>query len=208
MEIESKADTLPVKIPCNRYAMPCLIALAGLLAYSNTFHVPFQFDDDAYIVNNPAIRSFHYVFTPGDVGTLPGQSPTSVPDALRYAFKTRIVGYATFAANYALHGLDVAGYHVFNLLVHVLNGLLVYLLVGATLKTGRFSSLAGTGRDRMREAMPAVSALLFVCHPIQTQAVTYISQRFASLASFFFLLALLLHVQARFDKPGYKRVAL
>ena len=40
--------------PCfNRYFVAVVIALVGALAYSNTFTVPFQFDDDAYVVNNP-----------------------------------------------------------------------------------------------------------------------------------------------------------
>ena len=185
-----------------------LIALAGSLAYSNTFHAPFQFDDDAYVVNNPTIRSFHYVFAPGDMGALPGHSPTSVPDALRYAFTTRIVGYATFAANYALHGLDVTGYHVFNLVIHILNGMLVFLVVKATLKTDRFASPAGEAPAWPREMIPIVSSLLFVCHPIQTQAVTYNSQRVVSLASFFFLLALLLYARARISSHGNRRRAM
>jgi Flp pilus assembly protein TadD len=191
-------DSIPILI---------LIALTGILAYCNTFHVPFQFDDGAYIVNNPAIRSFRYLFSPTEIGSLTERSPTMMPTALRFAFKTRIIGYLSFAANYRLHGLDVAGYHVFNLLVHILNGMLVFLILKATLKTDRFEAAGGEGSAWTRGMIPVASSLLFVCHPIQTQAVTYLSQRFASLASFFCLLSLLLYIQARFATPGSKRSA-
>jgi len=184
-----------------------LIALVGLLAYSNTFNVPFQFDDDAYVVNNPAIRSFDYIFAPTAVNALTERSPTSVPPALRYAFMTRTVGYVSLAANFRLHGLNVAGYHAFNLLIHILNGMLVFLVVKATLNTDRFASPVGEDPAWPRQMIPIVSSLLFVCHPIQTQAVTYISQRFASLASFFYLLSLLSYILARLESTGRIRPA-
>ena len=195
----------PVNRPSGKYPILILIALAGFLAYSNTFHVPFQFDDDAYIVNNPTIRSFRYLFAPTEIHELTELSPTAVPISLRYVFITRVVGFASFAVNYRLHGLDVVGYHVFNLLIHILNGMLVFLIIKATLETDRFASLAGEDPDWPRVMIPVASALLFVCHPIQTQAVTYISQRFVSLASFFYLLSILLYVQARLDSPGWRR---
>ena len=99
----------PVNRSSGNYPILILIALVGVLAYSNSIRVPFQFDDEAYIVNNPAIRSFHYLFAPSEVGTLTDRSPTSMPLALRYAFMTRIVGYVSLAANYKLHGLTVVG---------------------------------------------------------------------------------------------------
>jgi tetratricopeptide (TPR) repeat protein len=45
--------------------------------------------------------------------------------------------------------------------------------------------------------LPLFAALLFVCHPIQTQSVTYIIQRFVPLATFFYLAALVLYGQCR-----------
>ena len=79
-----------------KYCPLVLIALAGMLAYSNTFTSPFQFDDDAYIVNNPTLRAFHYFISPSEVTSLTEQSPTSFPMALRSAFMTRIVGHLSF----------------------------------------------------------------------------------------------------------------
>jgi Flp pilus assembly protein TadD len=189
------------------YVMPILIVLVGIAAYANTFTVPFQFDDDAYIVNNPIIRSFHYFLAPGDVADLTEQTPTAVPPALRYAFTTRIVTYLSFAANYHLHGLNVTGYHIVNLAIHILSAMLVYLLVMTTLRTGHFNGRAAGNETFPDELIAGVVALLFVSHPIQTQAVTYISQRFASLAALFFLAALLLYVRSVPVPPGPLRKA-
>lgn len=175
------------------YVMPVLIALVGFLAYANSFTVPFQFDDDAYIVNNPIIRTFHYFTSPGDIRILTERTPTAVPPALRYAFTTRMLGYLTFAVNYRLHGLDVAGYHAVNLAIHILNGIFVFLILQATLGTARSAGKEG-GAVSTGEFIAGLVALIFVSHPVQTQAVTYISQRFASLAAFFYLLSFLLYI--------------
>ena len=178
------------------FVIPLLIALVGIASYANTFSVPFQFDDDAYIINNPIIRSFHYFLDPGDVARLTEQSPTAVPPALRYAFKTRILGYLSFAFNYRLHGLHVAGYHAVNLAIHLTSALLVYLLLISILQTGHFRDRASNRAAYPDEVFAGIVALLFVSHPIQTQAVTYLSQRFASLAACFSLLALLLYARS------------
>jgi tetratricopeptide (TPR) repeat protein len=118
----------------NRYLIPLVIAAVGVLVYSNTFTVPFQFDDDVYVVNNPAIRDFRSFFHPGEIASGNTLSPTGIPTPLRLAFMTRILGYFSLAVNYHLHGLKVTGYHVVNLLLHILNTWLVYLILTQTLR--------------------------------------------------------------------------
>jgi len=188
-----------------KYCPLVLIVLVGLLAYSNTFTSPFQFDDDAYIVNNPTLRTFRYFISPSEITSLTEHSPTSFPMALRSAFMTRIVGHLSFAINYRLHGLNVVGYHVVNLVIHILNGILVYLILMAILRTEYFSLPPSNGSLNLRAIIPIASSLLFVSHPIQTQAVTYISQRFVPLGALFYLLSLLLYLRFRISSPGYKR---
>ena len=191
-----------------KYPTLIFIAIVGTLGYSNTFTAPFQFDDDAYIVNNPIIRTFDYFTAPWEVTNLIRHSPTSLPPALRFAFITRSLGYFSFAVNYRLHGLNVVGYHMFNLFIHILNGMLVFLIIHAILKTDRFASPAGEDPPWPREMIPIASSLLFVCHPIHTQAVTYLSQRFASLAAFFYLLSILFYIRSRSELRGVKRRAM
>jgi Flp pilus assembly protein TadD len=179
-----------------QYLTLILIALLGILTYSNTFTVPFQFDDDAYVVNNPLIRTFHYFAAPFDVAELDRLSPDSFPVSLRYAFLTRILGYLSFAVNYRLHGLDVVGFHIFNLVLHLANASLLFLILRATLNRGSLPSGETRPGASFTRAISVIVPLIFVVHPIQTHAVTYITSRFVLLASFFFLLSLFLYIKA------------
>jgi len=187
----------------NKYFIASLIAVLGLLAYSNSFTVPFQFDDEAYVVSNPIIRTFHYFLAPFDIAKLENLSPTSLPPALQFAFMTRMLGYFTLAVNFKLHGLNVVGYHVVNLTLHLMSGYLVYLIARGTLGLER---CAPRGGDESRAGYPgaiaAAAALLFVVHPIQTHAVTYITSRFLLMASFFYLLALLSYLKSQTETAG------
>ena len=163
-----------------------LIMAIGVLAYANSFQVPLLFDDATSITENPVIRN---------LGTFMGSAG--------YLYNPRrFVGYLTVALNYRLGGLDVTGYHIFNLAVHIGSACLVYLLASLTLATpffrapGKETDNGSTSQDT-RTLLPLVAALLFVAHPVQTQAVTYIIQRIASLATMFYLLSLVLYVKGR-----------
>lgn len=164
-----------------------LIILLGLIAYSNTFHASFHFDDEVAILENPIIKDLRFFIEPSRAEVFKGHFEYNT-------FKNRYIGYLTFALNYKLHGLNVAGYHILNLLIHIGNGLLVYLLVILTFKT----PFLHASRLKSHSGQIAVfTALLFVCHPIQTQAVTYIFQRVASLATMFYLLSLVAYIKWR-----------
>lgn len=181
-----------------------IIVIVGFLIYSNTFHVPFIFDDPSNIVNNPAIKDFSCFKTPSKIFSL-----SSVDTTTQYNFRTRILGYLTLALNYRINGLDVAGYHVFNLAVHLLNALLVYLLTLSTFSTPFLSNsiTSNNSVDWQKEdkLIALLAALLFVSHPIQTQAVTYITQRFASLATLLYLLSLLTYIRSRLSTSDTSR---
>ncbi|MBI5633805.1 MAG: tetratricopeptide repeat protein [Nitrospirae bacterium] len=169
-----------------------LIVILGLLAYSNTFNVPFQWDDKALIADNPLVKDLGYFL-----------EPSKAKDYSEYSlFLRRYISFLTFALNYKIHGLDVMGYHVVNITIHILSALLVYILVILTFRTPYFSSQNsevgiqnGTIRDPGFIALFA--SLLFVSHPIQTEAVTYIMQRFASLAAMWYLLSIVFYIKAR-----------
>ncbi|MFZ4439370.1 MAG: tetratricopeptide repeat protein [Syntrophales bacterium] len=164
------------------------IVVLGFLIYSNTFHGPFVFDDEIAIVENSGIK---------DLGNY--SSPLS---------GNRSIGFLTFALNYKLHGLHVTGYHVVNLLIHLINALLVYGLSVLTFRTPygyeHFQEGAVSGSAGVSRWLPMFVALLFVSHPVQTQAVTYIVQRFASLATLFYLASLVMYLKARESGPSGK----
>jgi protein O-mannosyl-transferase len=180
------------------------IVLVGLVVYSNTFHVPFMFDDIGRFENNPTLKSLdHFSFS------LKG---------FDYNHR-RYVAFLTFALNYLYGGLDVTGYHVVNLLIHIVNGVLVYFLVILTAGTPFFAAdtnihsppQAAAGAARTATAgvstrlIAFFTALLFTVHPVQTQAVTYIIQRITSLATMFYLLSLLFYIKGR---SGVREVKL
>jgi tetratricopeptide (TPR) repeat protein len=161
-----------------------LIVLVGFLAYSNTFDAPFQWDENVFLKDNPIIKDVKNFTDPARLKTL----------SYCGLVKSRFVGYLTFALNYRLHGFDVTGYHVFNLFVHLMNGILVYFIVLNTFRTPflEYTSIRGYSRH-----IALFSALLFVTHPIQTEAVTYIFQRFVSLMAFFYLFSMLMYMRWR-----------
>ncbi len=157
-----------------------VIATATVLVYSNTFDASFHFDDDASIVRNETLRHPGLWWPPAG---------------------NRYFGLLSFAINYQLGGLEVFGYHIANLLIHVGNGLLVFWLTAITLRTPTMRQ-AEMG-PLVRRHLPLTAGLLFAVHPLATQAVTYIVQRYASLATLFFLLSLVFYAKARLSLDAY-----
>ncbi|MBI5196913.1 MAG: tetratricopeptide repeat protein [Nitrospirae bacterium] len=173
------------------------VVVLGLFIYSNSIHSPFHFDDASNIVENPIIKDLQYFAEPLNAKAFPSYD----------TFKNRFIGYFTFALNCRLHGLDVTGYHAVNLAIHIINALLVYWLVlltflkvlkGQSVRVSESQSFDTLILGHFDTKFVALfSALLFVSHPIQTQAVTYIVQRFTSLATMFYLLSLVMYVKFR-----------
>ena len=151
-----------------------IISVLGMLIYSNTLTASFQFDDKLNIVDNPLIRDLRNLWPPSGA---------------------RWFGFFTFSLNYAFGGLNPVGYHLVNLSIHILAALSVYLFVLLTFRTPYFANHTFTIEPKGWFAFAC--ALLFVAHPIQTQAVTYVVQRFASLAAMLFMLSLDAYILAR-----------
>lgn len=177
----------------NSFVHILLIAVVGFTAYSNTFNVPFQFDDKANIVNNPIVKNLRYFLDTEKAKKYTGTN--EYPD-----LKKRYIGHLTFALNHKLHGFDVRGYHVVNILIHILSSVLFYLLVLLLFRT---PFMEGSFLKEHSDFIALFSALLFVSHPVQTQAVTYIVQRLSSLATMFYLLSLVLFVKFRLRSTHY-----
>jgi tetratricopeptide (TPR) repeat protein len=142
-------------------------------AYWNSFNVPLLLDDQRAIVENPSIRHLGRI---GDVLSLPPTGATAARPLLNL----------TYALNYAEGGLSVRGYHAVNLFIHICAGLALLGIVRRTLL------LPGLRPRDGKAALPlaAFAALLWTLHPLQTEAVTYVSQRAESLMGLFYLLTL------------------
>ncbi len=160
-----------------------LILFFALLVYSNTFNAPFQFDDRITIEENPLIT---------DMSNIP-----TILSGAKGTFASRPLMHVTFAINYYFGGLNPAGYHAVNLALHLINGILIFLLVTVT---GGLKSYASHSQVSFAAAF---STMLFVLHPVQTEAVTYITSRSMLLVTAFFLLGMLLFVKA--VKAGKRR---
>jgi protein O-mannosyl-transferase len=161
-----------------------VICLLGLIVYSNTLAAPFQWDEDHYLMANPIVKDLNYFLTPAKAAGFEYYS----------GLKSRYIGYLSFALNYKLHGFDVTGYHILNIFIHILNAVLLYLLVILTFETPR---LANSQIKRRSGEIALVTSLLFVAHPLQTEAVTYVFQRFASLVSSFYVISMVMYVKGR-----------
>ncbi len=181
----------------NRFSSPwfafILIGLSVLVIYSNIYNSPFVFDDVPSIAGNKTIR------------TLPNYL------SLCKLLEPRAIVDFTFALNYRFGKLNVCGYHLVNVLIHTLNGLLVYLLVLTILKRfpESFSLADPSIFDPPYFSIRTISlfaALIFVVHPIQTQAVTYTVQRYASMAAMFYMASVLFYLKARIIQQNAKRL--
>ncbi|NIV39965.1 MAG: hypothetical protein GWN58_64335, partial [Anaerolineae bacterium] len=150
--------------PSSRFALrPWLhltvIALLGILSYANSFEVPLQFDDGLYIDENPAIKRL------SNFVELPDRNASEVHQVLR----NRYIAFLTLGLNYYFHALDVRGYHAVNLLIHVLGAFMVYALALLSMRTPRMEGVFAGTEPRY---LALLAALVFVAHPVQTQAVT------------------------------------
>lgn len=145
-----------------------LLFIAAWLAYGPFYDSPFQFDDALFLqdTNLQAGNWFAFLWPP---------SP-------------RALTWLTFAAQYQWAGADAASFHVFNILIHALNCVLVFLWLAALSR-----------RESQSLWIPFWGALLFAWHPLQTQAVFYVYQRSTLLATFFLLLALVMERRGRFS---------
>jgi tetratricopeptide (TPR) repeat protein len=144
-----------------------VIVAAGIVAFANSLGGVFVFDDYGRIVDNPEIEQF----PPTRKTLLHWDRPTT-------SF--------SLAMNYALGKLNPWGYHAVNVLIHVGAGLALYGLVRRLLLSRRFQS----HYEHSAGALALVIALLWLVHPLQTESVTYLTQRTESLMGLFYLLTL------------------
>ena len=167
-----------------------LLSLFSTALYLNSFNNSFHFDDIPNIIENPHIRNLK-------------DFPLFLKGISSYVGLPRVLTMLSFAVNYHFHRFDLWGYHLVNLMLHVLCGILVFFLARAL-----FSFELGQEADKEKmktNLLSFLSALIFVSHPLQVNTVTYIVQRNEGLATFFYLLCLLLFISGSL-KRGRARI--
>ncbi len=152
-----------------------IVVAITLVAYARSCEVPFHFDDHAVLVAQEE----------GYLSTLGG--------FVGYA-RARVVPFATFALNFWVGAQNPYGYHAVNLAVHLLATFLVFELALALCRTPR---LRGSWLAEQQLPFAVAAAAFFACHPIQVQAVTYVVQRFSSMATLFYVGSVVLYVRGR-----------
>jgi tetratricopeptide (TPR) repeat protein len=148
-------------------------------------------DDQVWITQNPALR---HLGLPGVAG-IPGV--TGVPGA----GGRRLVSVYTLMLNYGVGGLHVEGYHAVNVSLHLLTGLVLWGLLRRTLRSPALrNGFAGVG-----DGLAAAVALLWLVHPLQTQAVDYTVQRMEVMMAMFYLLTLYAVARSAGAERGVRR---
>jgi len=146
----------------------------GLVVFSNSVSGPFIWDDRVAIVENASIAS-----------------PSGLSDAFRPPAENPMTGRplvnASLALNYRLGGLHPFGYHVWNILTHIAAALFLF---GAVRRTLSLACARDTGLSSAATSMAFLCALLWMIHPLQTEAVDYVTQRTESMAGLFVLAAM------------------
>lgn len=160
------------------WILPAAVVAAGLVAYANSLCGPFIFDD-GHIREDPRFERF---------------LPFTVT-----ADTSRPIAALSLAFNVALSGMDVRGFHLTNLAIHLLCGVLLFGIVRNTLQSDLLRERYGAAASWLAWAV----ALIWTVHPLQTQSVTYIIQRCESLMGLFYLLTLYCFIRG--SRPGCAR---
>ncbi len=163
-----------------------VISLCVILPYINSLHTSFQLDDYHTIVKNKQIGNYERFLNLNTWG--------------RFLYNRQIPNL-TFSLNYSFDGYNVFGYHLLNILIHLFNSIFIFYLV-LKLFTTRILSVNYLQKYKFQFAL--FTAIIFAVHPIQLQAVTYITQRMVSLAILFYLLSIFFYLNARLSNNKYK----
>lgn len=148
-----------------------LIGVLTFLVYANVLTGEFIWDDVFLVKNNLYIRDFSnapFIFI-DDIGQGAGKE---------YSFYRPLQTF-TYMIDYKFWKLNVAGFHLTNILIHILTAVSLYFLIFLIFRDSLLSMLAG---------------ILFAVHPIHTEAVSYISSRADSLAALFMILSSILYI--------------
>ncbi len=163
----------------SRLFVLALFALVAFVAYYSSLNSSFHLDDARYITENRDIMVKKLTY------------PALKKAALTGSTGLRSVSNLSFAYNYYFSRLNPTDYHVVNTLIHIFNAFLIYLILRAILG---FSSA-----DKEKKGVILMSAfftaLLWLCHPLNSHTVILISNRTTLLMTMFFLLAFYCYIK-------------
>ncbi len=159
-----------------------ILPLLLLILYSNTFDASWQFDDRVNILDR---RSIHIT--------------QLEPEQIWQTFFNdrgkvyRPVASLSLALNYYFGKDNVSGYHLVNLIIHFFAAVFLFLFIKNMLNLPSLSQKY----EKNSYSIALLATLLWAANPIQTQAVTYIVQRMASMAAMFYIMAMYFYLKGR-----------
>ncbi len=158
-----------------------ILSISVWLIYGRGIRAPMIFDDGNSIVHNPSIKRLWPLFGTAD-------APGPLMPEKDFCTSGRPLPNLSLALNYHFsQRFDATGYHVFNTWLHIANALLLWAIVRRTLRldffAGRFETVA--------EPLALLVSLLWAAHPLNIDAVQYITQRTELMMGFFYLGTLL-----------------
>ncbi len=149
-----------------------LIIILTALSYINTLNNSFVYDDNTYVVENRQIRS---------ASNIPKAFISSYPPDSKGQGLYRPLVTVSYIIDYALWGLNPKGFHLANIIFHILTSIIVYLLAFEIIKTQWPSAVVG---------------IVFALHPVHTETVTWVVGRAEVMAGLFYFLAFLFYIKA------------
>jgi tetratricopeptide (TPR) repeat protein len=177
--MKEKTNILNIK-----YLVLLIFTVIAFTVYFSSINSSFHFDDTRNISENSDIMVKDLSLT-----TL-NKAAFSNPANLRP------VSYFAFALNYYFSGTDTTSYHVTNVIIHIVNAFLIYLIILALFDYG-----AADDEKKNRLAVSAFfTALFWLVTPLNSQPVIYIVQRMTLLMALFFLLAFFMYLLGRKKK--------
>ena len=165
-----------------------------LIIYSNTFHASWHFDDEPNITDNPNLHLKEI--------TWENVKRTIFSDRNNPDIPYRPVACLSFALNHYFGGLDVFGYHLVNISIHLLSSIFLFLFIYHTLNLPSLK----TKYASHSYSIALLATILWTINPVHTQAITYLVQRMASMAGMFCIMSMYFYLKARTTEPGGKKL--
>ena len=176
--------------PCRRNVFAVVaIFIIVLSVYSNTFHASWHFDDENNILNNKPLH-----LTELNIQNI---KKTFFADWNGSGKLYRPVACLSFALNYYFGGTEVYGYHIINLVIHLLSSMFLFLFIYHTLNLPLLKERYGSNSY----FIALLATVLWAINPMQTQAVTYVVQRMTGMSGMFSIMAMYFYLKGRTSAP-------
>ncbi len=166
-----------------------LIVILISICYANTLVQEWHFDDYPNIVDD---QNIHWE----DI-SLDTVIKTITNDAYGSARFTRPLPRISFGLNYYLSGLHTFSYHLTNILIHIITASFAYLVFIHFLEVLAVKGKSNWNKEILWQDIALLGAVLWAIHPLQTQAVTFIVQRMATMAAMFYIMSMFCYMKAR-----------